>query len=161
VILLRALSTEDWTEWRALRLAALTEAPQAFGATLADWQGAGDAEQRWRQRLDGGSLNLLADLNGTPAGIVSGMPPGGDGTVTLISLWVAPFARGHGVGDALVEAVVRWAWEREAGRVALRIFEGNHDAARLYRRHGFVDTGPVGDAPGEREMVLTRRGRMP
>jgi RimJ/RimL family protein N-acetyltransferase len=153
VILLRALSGEDWAEWRALRLAALGEAPQAFSATLADWQGEADTEARWRLRLEGGSLDLVAEVDGTPAGMVSGMPSGRDGTVKLVSLWVAPFARGRGVGDELVAAVLRWAWERHAGRVVLRTFDGNHAAARLYRRHGFVDTGPAGDAFAQREMV--------
>ncbi|MBU7600615.1 hypothetical protein JGS22_024025 [Streptomyces sp. P38-E01] len=36
---------------RLLRLAALAEAPYAFGTTLAQWQGEGDRPDRWRARL--------------------------------------------------------------------------------------------------------------
>jgi len=32
----RVLSEDDWKLWRELRLAALTEAPYAFGAQLSD-----------------------------------------------------------------------------------------------------------------------------
>jgi GNAT superfamily N-acetyltransferase len=141
VIVVRALSVADWAEWRALRLAALAEAPYAFTAKLAEWQGEGDSEQRWRQRLDGGSLNLLADFGGRPAGMVSGMPAGRDG-VEVMSMWVAPFARGCGVGDALVSAVVQWAEKGGACRVVLRVVEGNRHAVNLYRRHGFAGDGP-------------------
>ncbi|HEY0700829.1 MAG TPA: glycosyltransferase, partial [Micromonospora sp.] len=48
---LRALDPEDWRLWRVARLAALAEAPYAFGSQLADWQGPGDREERWRSRL--------------------------------------------------------------------------------------------------------------
>jgi ribosomal protein S18 acetylase RimI-like enzyme len=150
VIVVRVLAVDDWAEWRVLRLAALSDAPQAFGSKLADWQGEGDSEQRWRGRLDGVSLNLLADLEGRPSGMVSGMLPDHDGTVELISMWVAPFARGRGVGDALVGAVVRWAKERGASRIALRVAEGNHHAMALYRRHGFADKGPVENSAKDR-----------
>jgi GNAT superfamily N-acetyltransferase len=157
VIVVRVLTVDDWSEWRVLRLAALRDAPQAFGSKLADWQGEGDSERRWRGRLDGVLLNLLADLDGSPAGMVSGMLPDHDGTVGLISMWVAPVARGRGVGDALVGAVVRWAKERRASRIALRVAEGNHYAMALYRRHGFVDKGPVEDSAedrlAERKMI--------
>jgi hypothetical protein len=53
VIVVRVLTVDDWSEWRVLRLAALRDAPQAFGSKLADWQGEGDSERRWRGRLDG------------------------------------------------------------------------------------------------------------
>ncbi|MCS7484520.1 GNAT family N-acetyltransferase [Umezawaea endophytica] len=144
MVVLRELEVDDWADWRELRLAALRDAPEAFGAKLAEWQGAGDTERRWRDRLDG-VHNVLAYLDGEPAGMVSGMPNGHG--VELISMWVAPFARGRGVGDALVDAVV----DRADGTVSLAVKESNHAAAALYRRHGFVDDGPSGD--GERRLV--------
>lgn len=48
---LRVLAPEDWRLWRGLRLEALREAPYAFGSKLADWQGDGDTQERWRDRL--------------------------------------------------------------------------------------------------------------
>jgi ribosomal protein S18 acetylase RimI-like enzyme len=66
-----------------------------------------------------------------------------DATVELISLWVAPSGRGFGVGDALVEAVIKWASEQNASSVSLDVTEGNQQATKLYLRNGFVDIGKL------------------
>lgn len=139
VIELRVLSPDDWAAWRELRLASLRDAPDAFGATFADW--AREGEPRWRQRLADVPFNVLAELDGSSAGLVSGTAPDERQAVELISLWVAPLARGRGVGDALVAAVAGWARERGARQVVLLVFAHNHHAANLYRRNGFVPTG--------------------
>lgn len=146
-----SITANEWRAWRNLRLKALREAPYAFGSALADWQGAGDTEARWRKRLTDVPLNLIASVGGTPAGIVSGRAPTPEGTVELISMWVAPFARGCGVGDALVDAVVRWAREKNAWRVALAVVPNNTNAFALYERHGFREAGIV---DGEIKMLL-------
>ena len=156
-ISLRTLTDNDWRLWRELRLQALEEAPYAFSSRLADWQGVGDSEMRWRSRLLAVPLNIVAELNGNPAGMVSGTAPSPDGTVELISMWVAPFARGRGVGDCLVTAIVNWAEQQHALRVSLAVFEGNQSALRLYRRHQFTDRGTAsqdGSASAcERQLV--------
>jgi ribosomal protein S18 acetylase RimI-like enzyme len=149
---LRKIGVDDWPIWRKLRLEALEEAPYAFRSTLADWQGQGDTEVRWRGRLSDVPFNIVAEWQKTPAGMASGTAPDPDGSVELISVWVAPFARGHGVGDALVDGVVEWAREQQALRVVLAVFESNERALALYRRHGFMDIGPMAGGT-ERKMV--------
>jgi ribosomal protein S18 acetylase RimI-like enzyme len=94
MLTIRALSPDDWPQRRALRLDALREAPHAIGSTLAEWQGEGDAETRWRRRLTDVPFNAIATLDGAPAGMASGTQPDDDGSVELISMWVAPDARG-------------------------------------------------------------------
>lgn len=157
IINLRMLSVDDWPLWRALRLQALAQAPYAFGSTLADWNGEGDTEMRWRARLSTVPFNVVANLNGMPAGMVSATAPTADGTIELISLWVSPVARGHGVGDSLIAAVIEWARGQRAARVTLAVVESNRHAVALYRRHRFVDVGAI-DCTGsgtasERQMV--------
>jgi ribosomal protein S18 acetylase RimI-like enzyme len=145
VIELQVLRPDDWRTWRRLRLAALAEAPYAFGSRLADWQGDGDREERWRARLGiPGSFNVVAVLDGEPAGLASGVPAG-EGAAELISMWVSPVARGHGVGDHLVQAVARWAQRAGAAVLRLAVVPGNENAAALYRRNGFHLTGELGD----------------
>ena len=156
---LRTLGPEDWKLWRGLRLAALAEAPQAFGSRLVDWQGEGDREERWRERLGiPGSRNVVAVLDGEPVGMASGVPADDD-SVELISMWVAPSARGRGVGDALVREVERWARESGARVLRLDVAEDNAAAQALYERRGFTLTGELGElmADGERrERVMAK-----
>ncbi|SDY29590.1 Ribosomal protein S18 acetylase RimI [Amycolatopsis xylanica] len=146
-ISLRELTPDDWAEWRELRLEALREAPEAFGSTLADWLDA--PESRWRGRLVDVPFNVLAEYEGKPAGIASGTAADESATVQLLSMWVAPFARGQGVADSLLDAVVAWARGLGAARVGLLVYETNERATALYRRHGFVE---VSLAAGERVM---------
>lgn len=85
-----------------------------------------------------GSYNLLALLDGRPAGMASGVPTARRDTAELISLWVAPHARGRGVGDLLIGEVGRWAEGAVAGVLRLAVRPANHHAIALYRRHGFT-----------------------
>lgn len=147
------LTPEDWRLWRELRLAALAEAPLAFGSKLADWQGDGDREERWRGRLGiPASHNVVALVDGQPAGMVSGVPGEQDGEAELISMWVSPAARGRGVGDRLVGAVEEWARRNGATRLMLGVRAHNASAIALYRRNGFGETGvsnePESDSTG-------------
>ncbi|HEU4514626.1 MAG TPA: GNAT family N-acetyltransferase [Nocardioidaceae bacterium] len=161
MIVLRVLTVEDWPTWRRLRLAALADAPYAFGSTLADWQGAGDTEDRWRARLGmPDSQNLVAELEGEPVGMASGVPADHDrAAAEVISMWVAPKVRGRGVGDALLLGVETWARQRGAATLRLSVSEGNDPAAGLYERHGFADTGEREVMPDgvRRERVLAKR----
>lgn len=142
---LRRVGEEDWPSWRLVRHRALTESPEAFGSTLASWQGSGDTEQRWRDRLSSVPFNVVADHDGSSVGQVSATAPDDGGIIELISLWVAPEGRGRGIGDSLVAAVLDWARDHERPSVRLWVKAANAAAQRLYERHGFVPTGIVAD----------------
>jgi ribosomal protein S18 acetylase RimI-like enzyme len=162
VIDVRMVGPDDWRTWRMLRLAALADAPYAFGSVLADWQGTGDREERWRSRLAlAGAHNLVAHVDGEPAGMASGVPAesADEGeAVEVISMWVAPAARGRGVADLLLREVEQWARTRGAAVMRLAVALGNDAARRLYERHGYVDTGLREVMPDgrRREAVLAK-----
>lgn len=90
-------------------------------------------------------LNIVAEWQETAAGMASGTARNPEGSVALISMWVAPFTRARGVGGALVNAVIEWAREQHASTVALGVLEGNERAIAFYHRHGFI---PVGASVG-------------
>lgn len=142
MIVIHHIVPDDWLRWRRLRLNALREVPQAFSSTLAEWQGSGDNEARWRARLTAVPFNVIASLDGADAGTCSGTAPDNE-IVELISMWVAPFARGHGVSDTLFDAIVCWAQSQSALSVTLNVFEDNARAIALFARHGFADRGVV------------------
>ncbi len=156
MISVKRLTVDDWRDWRDLRQEALREAPYAFGSTLADWQGAGDTEERWRARLSGVEFNAIALLDGARAGMVSGSSEGEH--PELISMWVVPSARGRGVGDALIVSVIDWARAAKFSKLVLSVMESNDHAAALYRRNGFEDQGPADTTdtggPAERWMAV-------
>jgi ribosomal protein S18 acetylase RimI-like enzyme len=150
------VTADEWRLFREVRLEALREAPYAFESTLESWQGKGDTEARWRERLVNVPFNVVAYFDGRPAGIASGTNPDERGDIELISMWVAPFARGKGVAGALVEAVVAWAKSQDVETLSLHVMETNERARAFYRRQGFVDDGEPCTSPGgaaERRML--------
>lgn len=153
VVDLRMLLSEDWRLWREVRLLALADAPAAFGATLASWSGAGDTEERWRNRLEDVPLNLVAMDNDLPVGQASGTAVDEIGRVELISMWVSPTMRGTGVAGALIDAVAVWARGAGATGVRLSVRRTNERAVRSYLRNGFRHTDEPGDEPAELAML--------
>ncbi len=89
--------------------------------------------------------------------MVSGTSTEVVGTIELISMWVAPFARGRGVGAALIDAVIGWSREQQARKLVLSVVDENEHAIKLYRRHRFVDGGAIdrtnSESAAERRMV--------
>ena len=145
---------EEWREFREVRLAALADAPGAFGSRHEDWVEAD--EQRWRSRVGDVALNLLARRDGRPVGLVSGTEPAEPGgSVELISMWVAPGLRGTGLAGRLIAGVVTWA-AAHGHPTSLMVRDDNHGAIRSYLRAGFVDLGVPADwpqdEPAERRM---------
>ena len=129
---------------RELRLAALADAPDAFWRTHAEE--ADRPSAWWRDRLRAGERWLIAELDGTPCGLAAlGVGHGGrHDRPHLASLWIAPAARGRGVGDALVRHVLTVARSEGAEAVTLEVGDANAPAIALYRRHGFRPTGWTG-----------------
>ena len=150
------LVPDDWAVFRALRIAALSEAPYAFGSTLDGEQRLGEAD--WRTRLATRVQFVVRDEGRAPVGTIGAYRDGDGEVIELVSMWVAPAVRGHGVGAALVERVVAHARELGCCEVRLWVTEGNAGAERLYARCGFVRTGGVqpirpGEPGNEVEML--------
>ena len=127
---------------RDVRLAALADAPEAFGSTLASE--AGQPEARWRARI-GARPWFLGCHGGQPAGLISVFPqspgPGQEPAWHLVSMWVSPQVRGAGLADLLVGAVTEHARQAGAARLTLWVAVGNDRARAFYRRMGFAPTG--------------------
>ena len=132
------LTEDDWAVWRDVRLRALTDAPDVFGSSLADWSGLGDREERWRSRLVDVPLNVVATAGDSLIGQVSGTSSTSAPSAELISMWVDPAGQGTGVGEALIGEVIVWARACGAAAVTLSVKTTNSHAASLYRRMGLL-----------------------
>jgi GNAT superfamily N-acetyltransferase len=145
------LGPEDWERLEAIRLASLRDAPQAFGSTLEETE-ARPADS-WRQQLVD-LATFLAVIDGQDVGIVRGTHyDGKPGAAILLSMWVAPSARGAGVGEALVETLVDWARQEGYARLLLDVADDNQPAIGLYARMGFEPTGETGALPPPRDHI--------
>ena len=154
---------DDWVEFREVRLRSLLDSPDAFASTYGEESS--HPEGAWRDwvagRWRGGTATAFAARDG--AGTVTGTATGAThesepGVAHLYAMWVAPHARGAGVGRELVEAVIGWARERGCARLVLSVTETNEGAARFYEACGFADTGerrPLREGSGLHVRILS------
>lgn len=135
-MLIRPTIEQDWTVLKALRLAALLDAPTAFGVSHAS--AAADTDEQWRDRAAarGPATYLLAFADQAAVGMVGGVVSAA-GEFNLIAMWVEPAHRGSGAAAALVEAMKAHALAQGHRRVVLDVSPDNQRAAAFYLKRGF------------------------
>ena len=137
---------------RDLRIAALTDAPAAFGSTLQREHAR--TSEDWRRWFSPGVTLLWLDEADAGGGLVAAVVDTARRSAELASMWVRPDLRGQEVGDALTQALVTWTQERGLS-LRLHVVEDNAPAVGLYVRHGFSATGEVHVRPdGVREIEM-------
>ena len=142
---IRQMNAADWAIIRPLRLRALSDSPSAFGSSFAEQSKESDAQwiERIEQLTDPRRAGMwLAFLGEDAVGMVAGVKDEKDPRrAWLISMWVAPDARRHGLGQALIHHVIDWADQSGMDAMHLHVTDGNDPARRLYERLGFQTTG--------------------
>jgi GNAT superfamily N-acetyltransferase len=158
-IAVRAIDVSAWRTLRDVRLAALQDAPRAFGSSYE--REIAFTEDDWLSRITRG-VSFFAYTGGpssAPVGIVGALESR-PRAAELVSMWVHPQARGRGVGGALVETVLQWARAEGHDLVHLWVTEANNPARCLYERCGFALTGerqPLPSCPQYAEIAMARR----
>lgn len=143
--LVRHLEADEWQAYRALRLRALEDAPDAFGSTLAREEELPD--ETWAARVAKSAVSgidcaLVAQQDGLLVGLLWAKEDAQEaGRVNLFQMWVAPECRGQGVAAALLDAALGWIRERGTRVVHLGVNDANGGAVRLYERAGFRAIG--------------------
>lgn len=134
----------------AADIAALMSDPEVFGGLL---QLPYPSEEVWRQRLTENvapgklDLHLVAVLDGKVVG-TAGLHPVGPALrrrhAMELGICVSAQAQGHGVGKALMAALLDYAdnWAQVL-RVELTVYTDNERAIGLYRRFGFEVEGTL------------------
>jgi GNAT superfamily N-acetyltransferase len=146
------LTCGDEERLREIRLRALADVPDAFGAT-SDKEAALLFED-WQRRLEQFAIFVAATADGCDIGIALGARhKNQDDTALLRSMWVAPQMRGQGIAAALVDYVIEWARSEGFRRLILDVVESNAAAMRLYVKKGFLANGTIGALPSPREHV--------
>lgn len=143
----RPVGPDDWRVYRDIRLAALADAPMAFGSSLAREQEF--TESVWQRRLRT-ARTFLGYVDDKPLAVAGGLRlPNGD--AELIGVWVHPDARGTGLGEAVVRAVMTWA--HVYPRLWAWVASTNPGAERLYQRLGFERSGITQPNPHDPDAV--------
>lgn len=151
MLIVQRLAESEIERLIRVRLAALKDSPESFGTTHAEASGWGQDE--WAHQLKT-LATFVAVVDGRDVGIVRGSRVDSPAqSAYLFSMWVAAEARGKGLGDALVDAVIEWARVQGLSSLFLDVREDNQNALSLYVRKGFRETGQRGAMAPPRENV--------
>ena len=118
-------------------------------ASLADWT------RKLPELLAGAGHVVIAQADGAPVGFVCAFAPDAQGSVYVNNLHALPERKGLGVGTALLDAAARWARERGATAMHLKVLETNAAAIGFYEARGWRCVERVDDAwAGEKIVAL-------
>lgn len=160
-IAIRLLGAADVEVYRALRLRSLAEHPEAYGASFSEESARGFEEDRARLAAKEGRDDdlVLAAFDGSRAvglvGVVRQAPHRSKlrHKAMLWGVYVAPEARGRGVGRLLIEAALREiSRAADIELVQLGVGAQNQAARALYLATGFAPYGV------ERRAIRTEAG---
>jgi GNAT superfamily N-acetyltransferase len=159
----RRFAANEWRAYRALRLHALRDAPDAFGSTLAREEAFPDDE--WVQRLERGAhspteLPLVVEDEARPIGLAwARIDPDDAEVAALYQVWVDPVYRRRGVGRLVIDSALDWARSSGVRQMLLSVALGPGSALEFYRRLGFVEIGapvPLRSGSAFRKQTMRR-----
>ena len=140
-VVIRRVRTEDWRTIRALRLEMLLDSPLAFITTHPE--AAAMPDEVWIERCTSRPDGTTATYAAFDGDVAVGMAVGVDRTrpgrrvVAVVSVYVSPSHRRHGVAGCLMSEVESWAVLRGAHSTSLWVVDGNDGARGFYERIGY------------------------
>ena len=150
---IRLLDEDEWQLYREVRLAALTDAPEAFVARVEDEESCG--EEFWQERMSR-AHRFVAERDGRPVGLVGlGLHDGNPETGEVFGLWTAPTVRGQRVARGLVSSAAQKATEDGCRLLYFWAGSDNASAVGFASSFGFRPTSqrrPVRVARGATEQ---------
>jgi len=151
------LRPEEWRPYREIRLEALLTEPTAFGATYESQ--VQNSDEHWQDRLrvvgNGRQWLLFARKDGELLGMIGAFVADEPAVAKVIAVYVRERARGQGIGERLVSAILEAVCENpDVTTARLDVTGTNVKAIRLYERAGFEH---IGASQQERcELVMER-----
>lgn len=147
-------STEDWRQARRL----VEEYASSLKLDLSFQNFAEEVEQLSAEYGPPKGAFLLAEMGGALVGCV-GVRPFSESVGEVKRLYVVPRARGHRIGQALVQGIVAAATQVGYERVVLDTLPSMQEAQSLYRSLGFRTAAPYrwNPIPGATFLELALR----
>jgi GNAT superfamily N-acetyltransferase len=147
-VLVSLLRQDEWERLRSIRLRALKENPEAFGADLKEVESR--SREDWLKDYNKEDY-LVASIDGVDVGMLYIEVLNGDhgATCWIGGCWTDPAFRGNGVMRALFEYIDKHAQEKGWIRQGLGVWVDNLIAINSYKSLGFTFAGEK--MPGSRE----------
>ena len=140
---IRRLGPDDATQYRALRIRALWEFPEAFTSSYDEFEK--QPIEVSEVRLSGENTVFWGAFEG---GVLSGMVgmeretrPKARHKATVVGMYVSQEYFGTGMGRALIDALIDHAKEIGIELLVLTVTEGNTVATNFYEAVGFRSFG--------------------
>jgi GNAT superfamily N-acetyltransferase len=153
------VDADSWERVRKIRLEALKENPEAFGATFESESIR--PERFWRARLSRSHF-VLASIDSQDIGMmfVDRVDEDYASNCWIRGCWVSPESRGNGVMRAFMEYVDSQAGVMPWGVQGLGVWVDNYSAIKAYENIGFTNMGeprPSTSQPGKfyQRMIRT------
>ncbi len=165
-IVVRRIRPDEAAAYRAFRLRALADAPDAFGQTLEEaeampWSLWTERTARSAAGLDNVLLVAADDATDAWRGMtVCFLDDAKPDLAHVVAVWVAPEGRRRGLARILLDGVLDWARSRGARTAQLWVNETNQGALSLYLAAGFTPTGvatPLREGTAVNVLELERR----
>jgi ribosomal protein S18 acetylase RimI-like enzyme len=162
---IRRIRTDEVEVYKAFRLRALQDSPDAFSDSYA--LAIARPPELWKERVEqtsAGVTTVLMVASDAESDAWLGMTGcyienPGSGEALVVSVWVAPEARRQRLARRLLDGVVEWAQSRGVTRLTLWVTMTNHRARSLYDSAGFTPTGNTQVLPSNtslHEMEMSR-----
>ena len=141
---IREIEPSDGFVLRDLRLAALQESPQAFGATFEEESRLSDADwrrlaKRWSDDPD--TCFMFCQHNDEYIGMAGIVIQKENPAVGVIySVWLRPSHRGKLYAPKMLAKMETWARQKNIERLEGFVTEHNLPARAFYRKMGFCET---------------------
>ena len=147
---------DQWQLYKAVRCAALTNAPYAYSSTLENALERSDDD--WMRLTnqyasDPNSITFFAFENEILCGMAACVIDANE--AEMYAVWVDPGYRRKGVGRELIEFAIAWSQLHGAAKLNVGVFDDNPGALAFYRSAGFEDSGRIKpELSNEKRTVL-------
>jgi ribosomal protein S18 acetylase RimI-like enzyme len=165
---IRSIRADDLATFKALRLEALRDHPEAFGSDYEE--SLREPESYWQERVgraieSDGQIIFLADAGSELAGMLGVFRSTGAKNKHAAMIWgvyTRPAYRGCGLTEKLMREAIAWAAKQNVRILRLAVGTFNAPAIHCYQRCGFIVYGVspeeirVGDVYHD-EILMFRR----
>ncbi len=138
-LIISKLPEHEWQKYRDIRLLALKSDPYAFGSSFEEEVNL--AELDWRNRMN---TIWFAIIDGEPVGLIGLLKRENHASRhcgCIVSFWVKPAFRGHGLAKGLLQNLQQIAKNQGIRKISLNVTTTQSSAIRLYEKVGFTKIG--------------------